>query len=133
FAPHMRPTASLGNPVASEQLVEAGIAVSVNDAREFLQMGARMLALAIGRVAEQCRRRSRTAERPFVTHIHHNRPVFVLPLPGASTGTGVSSTCRVSDLMISAASASTSGVSAAVVAPTQPDRVEVSRLTPSRA
>jgi hypothetical protein len=62
FAPHMRPTASVGNPVASELLVEAGIAVSVNDAGEFLQMGARMLAFAIRRVAEQCGRRLRAAE-----------------------------------------------------------------------
>jgi hypothetical protein len=35
--------------------------------------------------------------------------------------------------MTLAASASTSGCSAAAAAPTQPDRVEVSRLTPSRA
>jgi hypothetical protein len=67
FASDMRPTASLGNPVAREQLVEAGIAVSMDDAGEFLQVGPWMLALAIGRVAEQCCRRSRTAKRPLVT------------------------------------------------------------------
>jgi hypothetical protein len=58
---------------------------------------------------------------------------LVLPVPGANTGTGVSSTCSVSELITSAASASTSGFSAAAVAPTQPERVEVSRFTPSRA
>jgi len=58
---------------------------------------------------------------------------LVLPAPGASTGTGVSSTYSVSDAMTSAASASISGAKAADVAPTQPDMVEVSSSTPSRA
>src|SRR6202040_1869696 len=49
---------------------------------------------------------------------------------GARTGTGVSSTCRLSLARMSPARASTSGFSVAAVAPTQPDRVEVSRLTP---
>jgi hypothetical protein len=58
---------------------------------------------------------------------------LVLPVPGANTGTGVSSTCKVSDAMMSAMSASISGATAAAIVPTQPDKVEVSRLTPSRA
>jgi len=57
----------------------------------------------------------------------------VLPVPGANTGTGVSSTCKVSEAITSAASASISGWRAAAVAPTQPDKVEVSRFTSSRA
>jgi hypothetical protein len=58
---------------------------------------------------------------------------LVLPVPGASTGTGVSSTCSVSLAMTSMASVSTSGLRAATVAPIQPDRVEVSSSTPARA
>jgi hypothetical protein len=58
---------------------------------------------------------------------------LVLPVPGANTGTGVSSTCSTAEPITSAASASISGCSAAAVAPTQPARVEVSRLTPWRA
>ena len=49
LAPDVRPAGGLGDPVASEQLVKAGIAVGVDDAGERLQMGPRMLALAVGR------------------------------------------------------------------------------------
>ena len=38
------------------------------------------------------------AGRSFRTYVH-NRPVFVRPLPGSSTGTGVSSACNLSALM----------------------------------
>ena len=54
---------------AGEQLVEPGIAVGVDDAAEVLQMGLRMLALAIGRVEEQRRRRPRTGKRPLVADV----------------------------------------------------------------
>src|SRR5438105_11390071 len=62
-------------------------------------MGLRMLAFAIGRVEEQRRRRARTGEWPLIADIEpalakagvHNRPVLVLPVPGARTGTGVPS------------------------------------------
>jgi hypothetical protein len=54
-------------------------------------------------------------------------------VPGANTGTGVLSTCKVSDAMTSAASALIGGLRAAAVAPIQPDKVEVSKLTLSRA
>jgi hypothetical protein len=58
---------------------------------------------------------------------------LVLPVLAAGTGAGVSSTCKVSEAITSAAKASRSGCRAAAVAPTQPDKVEVSRSTPSRA
>ena len=48
LAPDMRPAGSLGDPVAGEQLVEAGITVGVDDAGEFFEVSARMLALAVG-------------------------------------------------------------------------------------
>jgi len=69
FAPHMRPTASLDNPTADEQLVEPGIAISLDDAAEALQMDPRMLAFAVGRVAEQGGRRPRAGEWPLVAYI----------------------------------------------------------------
>src|SRR6266581_5672247 len=137
----MRPAAGFDDPSAGEQFVETGIAVGVDDAAKVVQMGPWMFALAVGRVEEQGRRRPRIGKRPFVAHVEpalakagvHNRPVLVLPVPGANTGTGVSSTCKLSPARTSAARASTSGFSTAAVAPTQPDRVEVSRFTPSRA
>jgi len=64
-----------------------------------------------------------------VARLCGNRPVLVLPAPGARTGTGVSSPCRTSDPpMTSHRSTSTSGAMAAAVAPTQPASVEVSRV-----
>jgi hypothetical protein len=56
-------------------------------------------------------------------------------LEGGDRGSGGSAGGErsVSPVRRSAARASKSGCSAAVVAPTQSDRVEVSRLTPSRA
>src|SRR5271156_6457039 len=135
----MRPAAGLDNPTSDEQLVEPGITVGVDDPAEVLQMCLRMLALAVGRVEEQRRWRPRAGEWPLIANVEpalakagvHNRPVLVLPVPGARTGTGVSSTCKVSLARTSPARASISGFSAAAVAPTQPDRVEISRLTPS--
>ena len=69
FAPHMRPTGGFGDPVAGEQFVEPGIAVGMDDAGELLQVGSRVLALAVGRVTEQRCRRPRTSERPLVADI----------------------------------------------------------------
>ena len=40
----MRPAASLDNPADSEQFIEPGITVGVDDAAELLQMLLRMLA-----------------------------------------------------------------------------------------
>ena len=69
FAPHMRPAAGLDNPVAGKQFVEPGIAVSVDDAAEVLQMRLRMLTLAVGRIKEQSRRWPRADEWPLVADI----------------------------------------------------------------
>ena len=66
FAPHMGPAAGLDNPTADEQFIEPGIAVGMDDATKVLQMRLRMLALAVGRIEEQSRRRPRAGERPFV-------------------------------------------------------------------
>ena len=100
FAPHMCPAASFDDPTAGEEFIEPGIAVNVNDAAKVLQMRPRVLPFTVGRVEEQSRRWSRADEWPLVTDIEpalakagvHSRPVLVLPVPGASTGTGVSST-----------------------------------------
>ena len=89
LAPDVRPAGGLGDPVASEQLVKAGIAVGVDDAGERLQMGPRMLALAVGRVAEQRRRRSRPGKWPLVADIDPQPPGLGLagaPAPSGSAG-----------------------------------------------
>src|SRR5271166_2987886 len=108
----MRPAAGLDNPTADEQFVEPGIAICMDDASEVVQVSSRVLALAVGRVEEQSGRRARASKRPLVANVEpalakagvHNRPVLVLPVPGASTG--VSSTCKVSLARTSAARAS---------------------------
>ena len=74
FAPDMRPAGGLGDPVAGEQLVEPGIAVGMDDAAEVLQVGPRVLALAVGRVEEQRRRRPRAGEGPLVADIGPQPP-----------------------------------------------------------
>src|SRR5258708_5755585 len=65
----MRPAAGLDNPSASEQSLEPGIAVGVDDAAEVLQMRLRMLALAIGRIEEQGGRRPRAGEWPLLAKV----------------------------------------------------------------
>jgi len=66
----MRPAAGLDEAVAGEQLVEAGIAVGMDDAAELLQVSPRMRALAVRRVEEDRCRRPRASERPFVANIY---------------------------------------------------------------
>src|SRR4051812_28133531 len=98
----MCPAAGLDNPTADEQFIEPSVAVGVNDAAEVLQMRLRMLPFTVGRIEEQSRRWPRAGEWPLVTEPAlakagvHSRPVLVLPVPGASTGTGVSPTSRMS-------------------------------------
>ena len=59
LAPHMRPAGRFGESAGLIQLIEPGIAVGLQHAAEAAQMRARMLALAIGRVAKQHRRLAR--------------------------------------------------------------------------
>src|SRR5690348_10498127 len=69
----MRPAAGLDNAAADKQLVEPGIAVGVDDTAEVLQMRLRMLAFAVGRVEEQCRRWACAAEWPLgAGHRYHS-------------------------------------------------------------
>ena len=74
LAPNMGPTPGFGDLVAGEQLVETSISIGMDDAPELIEVGARMLALAVGRVAEQRRRRSRAGERPLVADIDPEPP-----------------------------------------------------------
>ena len=78
FAPHMRPAGGLDDPSASEQFVEPGIAVGVDNAAEVLQVGLRVLALAVGRVEEQSGGRPRAGERPLVADVSPQPPGFGL-------------------------------------------------------
>jgi hypothetical protein len=118
LATYMRPTRRLGH-VARIQPGKPGIAVGLQHAPEPGQMPARVLAFAVGRVAIEHGRRRRSAVRALVAdialHCHssgcaagtfgssaQSRPVLVLPVPGASTGTGVSSACSTPAAMTSA-------------------------------
>ncbi len=57
--------------------------------------------------------------------------MLVLPVPGASTGIGVSSPCRTSEAPItSRRRSSVSGCSVAAVAPSQPESVEGRQIDP---
>src|SRR5215831_12964716 len=129
----MRPAAGLDDATAGEQFIEPGIAVGVNDAAEVLQMRLRVRAFAVGRVEEQGRRLPPTSERPLVADIGPQPAGLGLAGARRQYRHRVSSTCKGPPARTSAVGASTSGCSAAAVAPTQPHRVEVSRLTPSRA
>jgi hypothetical protein len=102
-----RPTA------AAIQSGKASIAVGLQDTAEFAQVVARMLAFAVGRIAVEHRWRRRSGEWPIITQAH-NRPVRVLPKPGSSTGTVVSSACTRSPVITCHANASINGVDAYV-------------------
>jgi hypothetical protein len=69
FAADMGPAGGLGDPVAVVQPIEPGIAVGVDDPLEALQMRLWVLALAVGRIAEQGRRWARTGERALVANV----------------------------------------------------------------
>ena len=69
LSPHMGPAGGLDDAGAGEQLVKAGIAVGMDRAAERLQMGSRMLTLAVWRVKEQRCRRATPSEEPLVAHI----------------------------------------------------------------
>src|ERR1700751_3684990 len=69
LAAGLRPPAGLDDPSSREQSVEAGVSVGVQNPGEGLEVSPRMLALAIGRVEEQCRRRPDAAKRPPVTNV----------------------------------------------------------------
>jgi hypothetical protein len=66
---HVGPAGGLDDLRTGEQLVESGIAVSMNDAAEVLQVRARMLALAVRRVEEQRRRRPGPSERSLIAYV----------------------------------------------------------------
>jgi hypothetical protein len=104
LATHVRPASNLDDLVAVEP-VGAGIAVSLQEPPERPKMVLGALTLTIGRVAEQHRRWAAIAGRAVVARIH-SRPVLVVPRPGASTGTGVSSICSLPAFSVSLASAS---------------------------
>lgn len=74
LAPDVCPTARFDDGAAGEQLVESGIAVGVDRPLEVLQVGPRVLTLAVGRVEEQRCRRSLATERPLITNVNPQPP-----------------------------------------------------------
>src|ERR1700676_4213456 len=69
LTPDVSPTAGFGDTIAGKQLVESGIAIGMDHAGEPLQVRPRVLALAIGRVEEQCRRRPVSGKSPLVANV----------------------------------------------------------------
>ena len=133
FAPHMRPAAGLDDPAAGKQCVEPGVAVGVDDAAEVLQVRLGMLTFAVGLIEEQGRRLPRTSERPLIANVS--------PQPA---GLGLAGARRqhrhrgvVNMQSVAGQDVGREGVDQRLQRrrsrPTQPHRVEVSRLTPSRA
>ena len=69
LAPDVGPAGGLDDAVPGEQLVEPGIAVGMDRAAERLQMGSRMLTLAVRRVEEQRCRWAGAGERPLIANV----------------------------------------------------------------
>jgi hypothetical protein len=84
---HMRPTGGPGDPITGEQLVETGIAIGIDDGESSSDAPAD--SLRRGRVnSRTAPLAGGTAKRPLIANISI---VLVLPMHGASAGTGVSS------------------------------------------
>ena len=96
-------------------------------------MGDRVLAFPIRGMKEHSGSRPFALMRAFIAeHRSTTAPSWSCPLPGREPRPGIVA-MQNSDPITSRRSASISGAKATAVAPTQPDSVEVSRSTPSRA
>ena len=115
------------------ELLEARVGVGLQRALVELQVPLRVLALAVRGVGEPYRGRGLVARGPVVAHIGPEPSGLGLAVPGASTGTGVSSAYNFVAARTCFRTASTNGLSNSLVAPTHPASVERSRSTPSRA
>lgn len=91
LSPRVGMARSLANRAVGEQLVEARVGVRLQDAAEAGQMALGMNALPVGRVREPHGGRFRRTGPSFVAHVDPQPASLRLPLPGASTGIGVSS------------------------------------------
>src|SRR3954447_20249715 len=136
-----------GGPV---EAVEPGIAVGMQKAAAGAEQRLGMDTLAIRGVAIEHGRRDGRTPRPLVADhplrwhstryaggtlasYAHSRPVAVLPSPGESTGTVVSSACSTSPARMWRPIASASGVSRNTTLPIQSAISARSSSTPSRA
>ncbi|MCY1456880.1 hypothetical protein D9M71_741290 [compost metagenome] len=69
FAPGMSPAGGFLNSARGIELSKTGIAVSLQDPAEALEMSTGMLPLAIRRVGKPDRRRCRVTRRSVVSHV----------------------------------------------------------------
>src|SRR5687767_14921188 len=97
LAASVRPTCRLEQRLvrAIVEALESCITVGLQDAAKIFEMFPRPLAFAIGRIAKQHGWWISAAGRLIISYVGPQSPVFVLPVPGASTGIGVSSACSL--------------------------------------
>ena len=93
--------------------------------------GTRLLALRGPASSETHRRRIGAARRSIIAHVGPQPPVLVLPRPGSSTGTGVSSACSFSRASDIAAERLDQRLTRRAAPPTQSASVERSSSMPS--
>src|SRR5262245_13055020 len=111
FTPQVAPAKGDCDPLRRQLLVR-GIAVALHDAAIVCEQPHEMLAASPRRVGIGDSRRVGSAPGPVITR---DRPEVagVLPRPGSSTGTGVSSTASLAEVRRVALSRSYSGISSA--------------------
>src|SRR5215472_3457545 len=93
LAANVRPTCDFLNPTILIQLIEAGIGIGLQSTLKRAQMLPGVFPSAIGRVRKPHRGSGRVARRSVIAHVSPQPPGLGLALPGASTGTRVSSAC----------------------------------------
>src|SRR3974390_2133311 len=92
LAPNVRPTSDFLNAaILFIELIESSIGVCLQPALKLPQMPLRMFALAIRGVREPNRRGRGVTRRAIIPHLSPQSSCLGLAMPGASTGTGVSS------------------------------------------
>jgi hypothetical protein len=117
LAPRVGHAGGLDHAAVAIEAGIPGISVSLQDTLEVPQMLPWVLPLAVRRIPIERRRRSRPGEWPIVANVEpapaeagiQSRAVRVLPRPGSSTGTTVSSACTRWPAITCRASTSTSG------------------------
>jgi hypothetical protein len=82
LAPHVCPAGRLSESAGLIQLIESGVAIGLQNAAEATQMLARVLALAIGRVAKQHRSVPAAAPGPLIAHVSPQPPGLGLARSG---------------------------------------------------
>src|ERR1035437_1229250 len=131
LAPGMCPTGGFVDLAAFVEMMKSGVGIGLQCALVVLQVLPGMLALAVRRVSEPHGRSSCICGWPVIPHIGPEPSD-----PGLAVAWGEHRDWRVVGVQLAGrhhVTASISGASSSLVAPTQPASVERSRSTPSRA